>query len=368
MKTSKVYFTDIRVDKQINFSEIIDNLLSAVQFDQRFGDKEFVAIKLDFAEEKDSSSIRPDHLKKIVERIMALDAKPFFTDTNSLDEGARGDAVSHMLTAAHNGFDSSALGAPVIIADGLKSENNTEVYIGGDHCDEVKIAGTISSADGIIAVTHFKGDEQTGFSGAIKTLGMGCASREGKLAQYSNLAPFVERDGCVGCAACIRCCPTMATHMTGGHALIEKSKCIGCGKCIIACPERTIKIQWDGTPLIEQEKMAEYALGVIYNKRRKSVFVNFIIDVFPECSTKTAAPIIHNTGIAVSHDPVALDQASVDLVNGKRADKGSALKNDNEEGVDKFKECYPEIEWESQLKTADIIGVGSRKYELINVR
>lgn len=352
MKTSRVYFANIRADKQVNFSEIIDNLLSSVQFDQRFGDKELVAIKLDFAEEKDSSSIRPDYLKKIAERIIALGAKPFFTDTNSLDEEARGDAVSHMLTAAQNGFDSSVLGAPVIIADGLKSENNTDVYIGGDHCDEVKIAGTISSADGIIAVTHFESDVQTGFSGAIKTLGMGCASREGKLAQYSNLTPFVRKEECVGCAACIRCCPTMATHMIGGYAVIDKIKCIGCGKCIIACPESAIKIRWADTPLIEQEKMAEYALGVIYNKRGKSVFINFIIDVFRKCSTGTDSPIIQNIGIVVSHDPVALDQASVDLVNGG----------------DKFKEFYPEVEWESQLETAEKVGVGSRKYELINVQ
>ncbi len=367
MKKSKVYFADIRTGIKINFSEKIDNLLSSVKFDQRFGDKDIVAVKVDFAEEKDSSCISPDHLKKIAVKIRALGATPFLTDTNSLDEGARGNAVSHILSARQKGLDFSATRAPIIIADGLKGENNRAVYIGGDYCDEVKIAGTISSADGIIAVTHFKFDELTGFAGALKSLGMGCAAREGKLAQYANLAPFVVRDECVGCASCIRCCPTMATHMTGGRVSIEKEKCVGCGKCIIACPELAIKIRWEGRPIVEQNKMAEYALGVIYNKRGKSVFMNFIIDVFPENSVKTDTPVIQDIGIAASHDPVALDQACVDLINGEKVEKESALKSGHEKGGDKFKDFYPETDWKTQLETAEKIGVGSRKYELINL-
>jgi len=111
---------------------------------------------------------------------------------------------------------------------------------------------------------------------------------------YDTSGPYTDPDvtidirkglqiECIGCAACIRFCPTMATYMKEGRASINSDLCAGCSKCIIVCPEGTIKVEWNGAPVIDQEKMAEHALGVIYNKKRKSLFVNFITNVTSQC-------------------------------------------------------------------------------------
>jgi uncharacterized Fe-S center protein len=68
----------------------------------------------------------------------------------------------------------------VIIADGLKSQNLSDVRIEGRHFQSVKIAGDIVAADSLIVLSHFKGHLLSGFGGAIKNLGMGCAPAAGK--------------------------------------------------------------------------------------------------------------------------------------------------------------------------------------------
>ena len=69
----------------------------------------------------------------------------------------------------------------MIIADGLKGTEYREIEIDGEYCKAPKIGSAIADADIIISMNHFKGHEQTGFGGALKNLGMGCASVGGKL-------------------------------------------------------------------------------------------------------------------------------------------------------------------------------------------
>jgi uncharacterized protein (DUF362 family) len=70
--------------------------------------------------------------------------------------------------------------------------------------------------------------------------------------------------------------------------------------------------------------------------------------------------------ILASRDPVAIDQASVDLVNQSHGLSGSCLKN-TAAGTDKFRDLYPEVDWEIQLEYAQKLGLGSRGYELIRI-
>ena len=68
-----------------------------------------------------------------------------------------------------------------------------------------------------------------------------------------------------------------------------------------------------------------------------------------------------------SLDPVALDQASVDMVNQATGLPGSCLKSAHAPGADKFRDVYPEIDWTIQLDYAEKIGLGTREYKLIRV-
>src|SRR5208282_5966251 len=121
---------------------------------------------------------------------------PFVTDTNTLYKGSRSDAVAHIETAVLNGFDYAVVGCPVIIADGVRGKSGVKVPIEGELLAEVSIARGIVEADSLVVVSHFKGHELSGFGGALKNMGMGCAAREGKLIQHSTVGPAISMGKC----------------------------------------------------------------------------------------------------------------------------------------------------------------------------
>lgn len=368
MDSSTVYFANLRADTNRNLLDKIDTLLQRTAPEEIFKAGSLVAIKLHFGETGNTSFLRPVFVRRVVDYIKKTKAKPFITDTNTLYTGTRGNSVSHIETAVLNGFDFAVAGAPIIIADGLRGENKEPVKVGGKHFDEVSIAGEIINADALAVLTHFKCHELTGFAGALKNLGMGCASREGKLQQHSNCAPFVDPESCSACGECALHCPSDAI-VIAKTAVIDAAACIGCGHCIAVCPEETIKIEWNETATLIQQKVVEYASGVLKDKKDRAVYLNFITQVSPNCDCygHTDAPIVPDIGIMASTDPVALDQASANKVNAETGLQGSALKTGLEPGGDKFRGVHPEIDWNVQLDYGEEMGLGTRKYVLEEV-
>ncbi len=188
---SKVYFTDFRANYKTNLFVKIEKLLDSAGIAETINQKDLVAVKLHFGELGNTAFIRPVFIRKIVEHIKKNGGDPFLTDANTLYAGTRSDSPSHLQTAIQNGFAYSVVGAPVIIADGLRGRNEIPVEINQKRFKKVYIAADIVQADSIIAVAHFKGHELSGFGGALKNIGMGCASRRGKLAQHSTVAPKI---------------------------------------------------------------------------------------------------------------------------------------------------------------------------------
>ncbi len=315
---------------------------------------DLVAVKIHFGEKGNLAFVRHQFIGTIVEIVKRRGGKPFLTDTNTLYVGSRSCAPDHILTALYNGFGVTQVGAPIIIADGLRGESKVRVPINGELVKEAVIGAEIYNADSMIAVSHFKGHELSGFGGAIKNLGMGCAAREGKLFQHSTVSPTVDPEGCITCGKCVAVCPAGAISIIGDSALINSELCIGCADCIVICPEGTIKVNWNEASESVMKKMAEYALGAITGKDGKIMFVNFITQVSPHCDCYgfNDVPISPDIGICISSDPVAIDQASVDLILESMG------------GEDPFRKAHPQINWETQLEHAEKIGLGSRKYEL----
>ena len=366
---SKVYFIDFRATYKENLLAKIGRLLDTSGLGSAVKKRDLVAVKMHFGEQGNTAFIRPVFIRKIIEKIKEAGSFPFLTDCNTLYAGTRSDAPHHHITAIQNGFAYSVVDAPVVIADGLRGRSETPVVISQKRFKRVYIGSEIVRSDSLISVAHFKGHELSGFGGTIKNLGMGCASRRGKLAQHSTVNPKIKRKKCVGCGECVSHCARKALRLIEDKATIDPKKCMGCGECIIICPNDAIQIQWDQEIPIFLENMVEYTMGVLKNKKNKTLFLNFITDVSPECDclAHNDAPIVRNIGIPASKDPVAIDQASVDLVNNEQALPGSCLKKNTKPGKDKFREIHPKVDWSIQLEYAESIGLGSRVYELVEI-
>jgi len=187
---------------------------------------------------------------------------------------------------------------------------------------------------------------------------------------HSNVCPKIKRKTCIGCGECEKHCPSGAINLKEKKAYINKNKCIGCGECIVRCPTESVNINWNQTVPVFLEKMMEYTLGVLKNKKEKSLFINFITDISPKCDclSYNQSPIVNNIGVLASKDPVAIDQACADLVNQQEALPGTILKTNLKPGEDKFKGLYPSVDWEHQLDYAQKIGLGTREYRLVKLK
>jgi uncharacterized Fe-S center protein len=115
--------------------------------------------------------------------------------------------------------------------------------------------------------------------------------------------------------------------------------------------------------------MVEHAYGAVQNKKGKVLYLSFLTQISPACDCYgySDASIVNDIGILSSEDPVAIDKASVDLVNGEVGNRASKLQKNWNPGEDKFRAVYPEVDWNIQLAYAEEIGMGTRKYELIKI-
>jgi hypothetical protein len=363
---STVFAMDLRTSLQENLYVKLDRLLDAAGFDEIVKERHLVAIKLHFGEKGNTGYIPPTHLRHLVNRVRRLGGKPFLTDTNTLYVGTRTNSIDHLTTAIENGFAYAVAGAPLIIADGLRGNSDASVAVNLPIYEEVYIGSDVLHADGLISAAHFKGHELSGFGGTIKNLGMGCASRRGKLAQHCEISPKFERKKCIGCGECVAHCPADAIELVKKKARKDADKCIGCGECIAVCPEQAVSIPWDSDTARFQKKMVEYTAGVLQGKEERAFYLNFVTRVSPQCDCYGYSdyPLVKDIGILASRDPVAIDQAAVDLVNALPALAGCCLECNREPGEDKFRGVYPHIDWTIQLAYAEELGLGSRNYEL----
>lgn len=366
---SPVYFASLRAfsDHESTTAKV-QRLFDHAGFAGLISPHDKTAIKLHFGEMGNDGFISPVYVRQVVEKVKACGALPFLTDTNTLYLGTRSNAVEHIGTAILHGFDYAVAGAPVIIADGLNGKNIRRVEIHKKHFAEVSVAGDIAAADSMIVLSHFKGHIASGFGGAIKNLGMGCAPREGKRAQH-NARPFTIPEKCTGCAACMKVCPEKAISVQKKKSAINQELCIGCFECMHACPDHAIDINWEMEVPQFIERLAEYAYGAVAGKENKVGFMNFLIRITPDCDCApySDAPIVPDIGILASKDPVAIDAASFDLVNQQQGYTDSLLTAHHHKGGDKFRGVHAQTDGYRQVQYAEEIGLGKSSYELIKI-
>lgn len=371
MDKSKVYFTDFRVPVGTSILAKMKKLFIKAGIQNINMENQFVAIKMHFGELGNMAFLRPNYAKVVADLVKEQGGIPFLTDCNTLYPGSRKHALEHMDCANINGFNTITTGCQIIIGDGLKGTDDIEVPVkNGEYCKTAKIGRAIMDADVFISLAHFKGHEMTGFGGAVKNIGMGCGSRAGKMEQHSSGKVEVNVEKCRGCQVCAKHCGSNAITYENKKAIIDKDICKGCGRCIGACPFDAIhNDQWDAGDLLDK-KMAEYAQAVVQD--RPCFHINMIMDVSPNCDChgENDAPILPNLGIACSFDPVALDQACVDICQKAEPIRNSQLGDNmadphHHDHGDHWLNNNPNVHWKETLEHGEKIGMGTREYELI---
>ncbi len=316
--------------------------------------KDLVGIKTHFGERTTKGYVRPLYFKMLGNLVKEKNGLPFLTETSTLYRGKRTNAVEHIEFAYEHGFTFENTGVPIIMSDGLVGDEEIEVKIPGRLYKSVKIASLIVKAQALIMVSHFTGHLITGFGAALKNMGMGCSSRRGKLTQHSTAKPSIVKKKCTACGECIKWCPANAISLIDDKADIDKKTCIGCGECLAVCRFDAVNYNWSETHTNLQRKVVEHAMGVAESKKGKILYINFLNRITKDCDCMGQfEKILPDIGVLISFDPVAVDAASLDLV-----EKHSGRK---------FSQMAYDVPYREQIDYSGELGFGNPDYELIEL-
>ena len=293
MEKSKVLFTkNITEEGLVNIYEKL-----GVELEGK------IAIKLHSGEAGNQNYLRPEFVKTLVEKLGGT-----VVECNTAYGGERNTTEKHKKLIEDHGW-SKYFNVDLMDEEGpdkvLKVEN-------GKVLKENFVGKNLVNYDSMLVLSHFKGHPMGGYGGALKQLSIGCASSEGKA----------------------------WIHSAG------QSK-----------DQYTI---WDNLP--EQDKflesMADAASTVDKLFKGKIVYINVMKNLSVDCDCCSVAedPCMADIGILASEDPVAIDQACIDLVY-----------NSNDKGKDHFIERVETRHGIHTIEVAEELGVGNREYELINI-
>ncbi len=271
---------------------------------------DLVAVKLHVGELGNPYYIQPFFVHDIVRRVKEAGGKPFLTDSNTYYKAQRRTAYDHMVNAQMNGFAM----APFVVADGLKGENFQLVRTKGI-LSKIEVSGAIAQADAMIVISHCKGHEISGFGGAIKNLGMGCAPIAGKLRQHRTVGIQIDTSKCTGCGQCKDACAFDIPEIVEGKAHNTSELCMRCPMCKEACP-------MDAISFVDKENfcraLASAAYGVLSTFAPKKVsYVSFAKDISEgcDCLPNPGQIVQKDVGILASDSAVSVDAAFLRLID-----------------------------------------------------
>ncbi|UCF09248.1 MAG: DUF362 domain-containing protein [Thermoplasmata archaeon] len=340
-------------------------MLDKMKLSEYIDKGDYVAVKTHFGSEGGHRIVRPIFLRKVVEAVKAVGGKPFVTDTVRLE------GLDYLEVANMEGINHLSVGCPVVLADGIFGKNS-QTRKAGKILGEIGIASEIYDAHAMVVVTHCKGHIQSGYGGAIKNLAMGgiaSKNREGRpergrVHSVDTQLKWFE-DKCELCGDCVDICDHDALTMSDAIE-INHFMCHKCRRCVEVCENDALFL-----PISEDEfqmAMAESAKAVLDTfAKDKTVYLNFLTEVIPhcDCHPHSDVPVISDQGIIGGDDIVAIDKASLDIIEGAaRAPDSKADKLTPEVGLFKGltgRDPYVHVNY------AETLGLGKTDYEMVKL-
>ncbi len=345
-----------------------ENFLERFDLKRYIPEDELVALKMHLGNHGAFKTIRPQFVKKVVDAVKKVPAKPFVTDS------VRVPGYEYLEIAKEAGYTHLTLGAPVIMADGIFGNDSIKVYA-GETLGEMAIASAIHDAKTMVVLTHVKGHIQAVLGGAIKNISMGgisAAPRGGDWHQGRGKMHFLmgeimqwDETKCTLCLDCMNVCPIGAITFPDSVYTVDKGKCWRCGRCARVCPVEAIEVPVSHE--IFMKAVAEGANAILKTfEPSRVLYINFLLEMQPECDCMPLAdpPIAQDQGILISDDPVAIDTATLDILS-----KVSPLPDSRASGL-VLKEGWDILsllhkkDGRLQIAEAERLGLGSSQYEL----
>jgi len=388
---AKVYFMDDR--SQSNQTSLVAKMLTLFDtagFGNMIKPNDVVAVKLHMGEYNNTAYIRPVYVRALVDKIKSLGGEPMVVDTTTLPYftyASRVTALDHLKTIARNGFTQSTVGCPIVIADGYIGTDDVRIDLPEGFILKEQYVGTgIALADSMILLSHFKGHPMGTYGGALKNMGVGCASKRGKLNLHLGghpkyglrTRPYVpERckgKECPDWEICANICPEGAITMTENGIEWNSEGCIGCLACLPMLAMCGVAMPPDDYFDATAAAIADSALAAAKAVGEGKVgYINLALDIAPwcDCVSYSDRSIVPNLGIFASWDPVAIDSACLQKATEAGGMPGSVAmaKGVMDPGLPKFTACgsFMGISEEIQPNVGQKIGLGTRDFELIEV-
>ena len=283
-------------------------------------------------------SFTPEQVKPVVDVLKELGCKPFLFDSPVVYAGPRDSEEKYYKVAEEKGYTKLC---PVVIS-------NEHIIVKGKNMNH-EICSTLANADGVLVLTHVKGHMCSGFGGAIKNLGMGAVTKKGKGAIHAGGEPKYV-GGCTLCNICASVCPTDNIRYDDKQPHFDKNWCCGCSNCAIFCPEKAIEAKVDTFDFLLSE--AAWAAKTHF---KKDYYVNVINNIAAKCDcfSDPGEAVLEDVGIAFGEDIIAVEKASLDLINKKA-------------GKDLFKQIHhksPGV----HIEEGEKLGMGKKEHELVEL-
>ncbi len=372
---SEIYFTSARStvwEHWYSLPDRLEELLARADISRYVSPGEYVAIKMHLGSEGNHRTIRPTFVRKVVEAVKAVGSQPFVTETTRIP------GLKYLEVANTNGYNAQSLGAPVIMADGIFGHDSIPVKVEGGECiREIGVASAIYHAPAMIVLSHCKGHVGSGYGGSIKNLAMGGigvrtqdgGTNRGRLHSLEDQPPQWTDERCIWCLKCEEICPKEAIAIEPEVSWsVDEELCDRCGRCVRVCEEEALSM-----PISEElfaRGMAESVKAVLSTfAPGKVLYINFVLEVIPECDCMPVAdvPVVQDQGILLGDDIVAIDQASLDMINAalplpqsKAEDKGITGPSDI---LHKINKKDPQL----AIDRAAELGLGCKEYKLVTV-